>query len=276
MIAIRRSLRAVTLGAALWGSSFAFADPPIEQGQPTLINQQGGSVSADDLVTDDDLQQALEEALDDLQRQLADRYVTQGSVNQLLDRLSAMEREVQLLRGQNEELAEQLRRAESANRDRYADLDRRLSQGQADGGGDTAAPDSSDMSVSDASAPEEEQRIYRRARDLIAEREYDRAVQAFGDFVAEYPDSVLVADVWFWRGEVHTLLREFSEAETAYSTIVEEHPDSDKRMDALYKLGFVAERNGDTERAREYYEQVIDEAPDDDISTRASQRLEGL
>lgn len=273
MTAIRIALRAVTLGAALWGGSFAFAGPPIEQGQPTLINQPGGgSLSADELLTDDDLRRAM----DQLQRQMADRYATQSSVSQLLERLSEMEREVQQLRGQNDELTERLRRAEESNRERYADLDRRLSQGQTQGDGAMAAPDASDMAVGDTSASEEEQRVYRRARDLIAEREYERAVQAFGDFVAEFPDSPLVDDAWYWRGEVHTLLREFSEAETAYSTIVEDHPDSDKRIDALFKLGFVAERGGNTERAREYYEQVLDEAPDSSVGSLASQRLEGL
>ena len=267
------------------GGSFAFAAPPIEQGRPTLINQPGGgSVSSEDLVTQQMLQQFAEEVQayvnqtrSEMEQQSNDRFARQSNVVQLLERLSALEREVQTLRGENEVLAERLRRAETDSRDRYIELDRRLSGGSSErDSGEPAPPQASDMAVGSTEASEDEQRVYRRARDLIAEREYDRAIQAFGDFLAEYPSSPLASDAWYWKAEVHTLLRQYEEADEAYRRVVDDFPDADKQLDAIFKRGFVAERVGNTSEARAFYQEVVDSAPDSSLGGMASRRLEAL
>lgn len=250
------------------GSSFSLANPPIEQGRPTLINQPGG-ILADDLVTDEQLRSRLQA----LENELSGQFVSQDGLTQLLDRLLRMESEIQSLRGEVEELNERLRRAEADSRDRYIDLDRRLTDVQASGAQSLAgqAPETSDIDD-----PEEAQRDYRRARDLISERRYEEATGALADFVQDYPDSGLVADAWFWLGEVHTLLREYDSAEAAYNRIIDDFPDSDKRLDALFKLGFVAERTGDVGLAQDYYQRVVEQAPDSNLGSLANQRLDTL
>lgn len=268
MSVLKHTALASALGAALLGSSFAFAAPPIEQGRPTLINQPGG-VLASDLITDEQLR----EELSGLQRQLSERYATQDGLTQLLDRLLQMEREVQTLRGEVEELNERLRRAEQDNRDRYIDLDQRLTELQASGGQGLTGQRTDVTEVTDS---EDEQQDYRRARDLIAERQYEQAITALSDFVADHPDSGLASDAYFWQGEVHTLLREYDSAERAYRRILDDYPDASKRLDARFKLGFVAERTGDIDAAIDHYEQVIDEAPDSNLANLSRQRLDAL
>lgn len=268
MAALRKTALLAIAGAALAGSSFLLANPPIEQGRPTLINQPGG-VLADDLVTDDQLRSRLQS----LESELSEQFATQASLTQLLDRLLQMESELQTLRGENEELRERLRRAEQDTRERYVDLDRRLTDLQASGAGSLAGRATESSAVDD---PEDAQRAYRRGRDLIAERRYEEATEALGAFVEDYPDSGLAADAWFWLGEVHTLLREYDNAENAYQQVLDGFPDSDKRLDALFKLGFVAERTGELGSARDFYSQVVEQSPDSNLGGLASQRLDTL
>lgn len=266
MTALRKTALVVITGAALGGSSFLFANPPIEQGSPILLNQPGG-VTVDDLVTRDQLRSQLDELRNELSGQ--------DGQSLLLDRLQRMEQEVQSLRGENEELRERLRRAEQDARDRYADLDRRLANLQTSGI-ETLSGTSPEPAEPQADDSEDAQRAYRRGRDLIAERRYPEAADALDEFVADYPDSSLAADAWFWLGEVRTLLREYEAAEAAYTRVLDDYPDSDKRLDSLFKLGFVAERTGEVDAAVDFYSQVVDQAPDGSLGNLASQRLEAL
>ncbi|MEX1058646.1 MAG: tetratricopeptide repeat protein [Natronospirillum sp.] len=244
------------------GGSFAFAAPPIEQGRPTLINQPG--IGAGTVVTEQQLQQRLD--------QLDRRFASQEGVGQLLDRVMQMENEVRTLRGEVEELTDQLRRANADARERYIDLDRRLSSGTA-----ATPPMSAQPSAPATEAGSEEaERMYRRARDLLAERQYEESVAAFQEFVDVHPDDDLTDDAWFWMGEVHTLLREYDEAQVAYDRVLEDFAESDKRIDALFKLGFVAERTGEIDDALDFYRRVMEAAPNSSLANLAEQRVTTL
>lgn len=254
------------------GSSFVCAQPSIEEGRPTLINRSGSGVLADDLVTDDQLRQRITA----LQNELSGEYATQDGLTQLLDRLLQLEREVQSLRGDVEVLNERLRRSEEQSRERYVELDRRMTSLQASiaSGGPALVqePPASDP-VEDPGAAEDD---YRLARNLIADREYEQAVEALNEFIENYPDSGLTGDALYWLGEVHTLLREYDNARTAYQQLLGNYPESQRRPDALFKLGFIAERVSEPQEAISYYEQVLDLAPDSSLADLAEDRISSI
>lgn len=254
------------------GSSFVFGQPAIEEGRPTLINRSGSGVLADDLVTDDQLRQRITA----LQNELSGEFATQDGLTQLLDRLLQLEREVQTLRGDIEVLNERLRRSEEQSRERYVELDRRMTSLQAaiasDGPALVQEPPRSEATDDPGAAAED----YRLARDLIAQREYEQAVDALNDFIERYPDSGLTGDALYWLGEVHTLLRENDNARTAYQELIDSFPNSQRRPDALFKLGFIAERVNEPEEAVSYYEQVLELAPDSSIARLARDRINAL
>lgn len=251
----------IAFGTALTGSSYLWANPPIERAQPTFIGSSGGPFASG-------LSQA---DLDQLQQSLADQFVSQDLVIQLSARLQRMEEEMQQLRDANEQLQEQLRRIEQDGRDRYIELDRRL---RADGG---AAPSSAPaLGQADAADEQMATRAYRAARDLMTERRYDDAASGFEQFISDFPQSELLADAWFWLGEVRLLLRDNAQAEAAYQRVLSDFPASDKRADALFKLGFLAERQGQSAQARDFYQQVLDESNNGSLADLARQRLQGL
>lgn len=260
MMHYRTAIGVMALGTALLGSSYLWANPPIQRAEPTLIGQPSGFASG----------AVSKEEFERFQSTLSDRFASQETLIQLLLRTEQMEQELQQLRGANEQLQEQLRRLEQDGRERYIELDRRLRAG---GGAGLAPSGEAGMATTDdASAV----RVYRAARDLMTERRYDEAASGLEQFIAEFPDSDLQADAWFWLGEVRLLLRENDQAEQAYQRVLSDFPASDKRADALFKLGFLAERQGQAERARDFYQQVLAESPDGSLADLARQRLQGL
>lgn len=263
---MKRYLISAVGGVAVFGSSFLFAAPPIEQGRPTLINQSGRSIMADELITEELLRQRLSG--------LQGQFATQDSLTQLLDRIARMEREMQLMNGQIEELTYRLQVAERDNRDRYIDLDQRLTNIQASG---PAALSGRATEVRPAqSVTDAEQNAYNAARDLISSREYEQAIESLRVFVERYPESLLVDNAYFWLGEVYTLLREFDSARDVYQKVLADFPESERLVDSTFKLGFLEERVGDVTKAIDYYEKVIEMAPNTQLANLARQRLTTL
>ncbi|MFC3852514.1 tetratricopeptide repeat protein [Salinispirillum marinum] len=267
---MKRYFISAVAGAALVGSSLLSAAPPIEQGRPTLINQSGRGILADELITDELLRQRLST----LQGQLSSEFATQDSLTQLLDRLFRMERQMQLMQGQIEELTYRLQVAERDNRERYIDLDQRLTSIQASGAQSLAGRATEVQPAQSVSADEQAQ--FNAARDLISERNYEGAVEALQTFITDHPDGLLLDGAYFWLGEVFTLLREFDNAREVYQKVLSDYPQSTRRNDATFKLGFLEERVGDVNRALEYYRAVIAAAPDSQLATLASQRINSL
>lgn len=266
---MKRFLISAAGGVAVFGSSFLFAAPPIEQGRPTLINQAGRSIMADELITEELLRQRL--------ASLQGQYATIDSLTQLLDRIARMEREMQLMNGQIEELTHRLQVAERNNRDRYMDLDQRLTNIQAAGPAALSGrPSSAEPPRPAQSATDAEQSAYNAARDLISSREYERSIEALNAFIERYPSSTLVDNAYFWLGEVHTLLREFDLARAAYQKVLSDFPSSERRVDSTFKLGFLEERVGDVAKAISHYEKVLELAPGTQLATLARQRLNTL
>jgi tol-pal system protein YbgF len=261
MMHYRTAIGVMALGTALLGSSYLWANPPIERVQPTLIGQPGGNTGVG--LTQEDFER--------LEQLLSDRFASQDTLLQLVARTQQMAQEIQQVRDANEQLQEQVRRVEQDARDRYIELDRRL---RADGGSAVSPlPQSSASSQADDQAA---MRTYRAARDLMTERRYDDAASGLEQFIRNFPDSELQADAWFWLGEVRLLLRDNSQAEAAYQRVLADFPASDKRADALFKLGFLAERQGQAARARDFYQQVLSESSDGSLADLARQRLQGL
>lgn len=102
-----------------------------------------------------------------------------------------------------------------------------------------------------------EQQLYELALDsLLQEGEYQRSVQEFEQYLAEYPDGRFVTNAYYWQGQAYVNLAMFNEARDAFETILQQYPDGRKIEDAMYSLGTVYHRLGDTARARQLLQDV--------------------
>ncbi len=102
-----------------------------------------------------------------------------------------------------------------------------------------------------------EQQLYELALDSLLQQEaYQRSVQEFDQYLAEYPDGRFVTNAYYWKGQAYVNLSMFDQARVAFETILDQYPDGRKIEDAMYSLGTVYHRLGDNARARQLLQEV--------------------
>ena len=209
------------------------------------------------------------------------------SQGELLLQIEQLRQETQALRGLMEELSYQLGEMSSDQKTRYLDLDQRLGelvriqkQAVAD---QRSAPaitlvdpaDGSQAVIGSASASKlSDQDAYNIAFELIRERQFENALEAMGDFVAAYPDSELVLDARFWRGQVFDVLGQDSDAIEEFKSLTLVAPDYRRILQVKVKLGKLLIKNQDVLNGQKILQEVIKQAPESVEAGLASRELE--
>ncbi|ETX11523.1 Tol-Pal system YbgF [Marinomonas ushuaiensis DSM 15871] len=216
----------------------------------------------------------------------------------LLFQLETLQQEVQHLRGQLEEQGHALKIMKQSQRDRYIDLDKRISLLMSSSLSQQAPSVTTTPQVQQVLKPEspavikenstsielapplspvilqppsaESQQAYNNAYNLIRERKFDESEVAFTKFVQDYPDNTLTGNGYYWLGEVKLVQGKSTEAVDAFSTVIKAFPGHSKEQDALYKLGTVSDQLGDTAKAKSYLQDVIRRFPDSKASKLAT------
>ncbi|OMH38772.1 tol-pal system protein YbgF [Motiliproteus sp. MSK22-1] len=222
----------------------------------------------------------------------------QSQAAELLILLDQLQQEVQFLRGKVEEQAHQMKKMRTSQRDRYRDLDRRitnltrqLAEVSAAGRGSVTAaqvtPKQSVLNQPASSVPASrpspatsttvpglsDREAYQRAFALVRQRSYAKSLLAFDDFVKQYPSSPLVPNAVFWTGEVHRAQTDYTAAEAAYKRLIERFPKHQKAADAYYKLGLTYDLMGDRPGAAAAMKKVIELYPNQSSAKLADDYL---
>ncbi|MEQ9694671.1 tol-pal system protein YbgF [Shimia sp. SDUM112013] len=211
--------------------------------------------------------QTKEETLADVRQQLSVLYVemqrlkrelsTTGSPTGVetsgttLQRLDAIEAELQRLTGRTEQLENRVHRVVEDGTNRIGDLEFRLVELEGGDvsqlgetttlGGDVAEPDTSVPSL----APEEtatelavgEGPDFERAAKALAEGDFRSAADQFDAFLTTYPGSPLEPEAHLRRGEALDGLGETTRAARAYLDSYSGAPQSRVADEALFRLG---------------------------------------
>jgi len=202
----------------------------------------------------------------------------------LLFQLDTLQQEVQSLRGQLEEQGHELRLMKQSQRDRYIDLDKRISLLMSASANEKKPATRTEQPL--AQAPTEEandatntliasplapvslqpptaqsQQSYNEAYNLIRLRKFDEAEVALTQFVKNFPNNSLTGNGYYWLGEVKLVQGKSREAIDAFSTVIQNFPGHGKEQDSLYKLGTVSDQLGDTAKAKSYLQDVIRRFP---------------
>jgi tol-pal system protein YbgF len=220
-------------------------------------------------------QDSLADRVDRLERILASRGESQIRMS---EQLRNLQREVSELRGVTEVHANQLEQVLERQRDLYQEIDRRVSELNANRSSTPAVVQNSDDSLEVAYSDNlSENEAYDRAIALVLEeREYDRAIPEFRSFIETFPNSTYLGNAHYWLGQLLYARNDHAQAREHFMEVVENHPNSNKRADCLLKLGIIAQDEGDTATASDRFDQVVDEYPDSTEANMARQRLENL
>ncbi|MEP3350548.1 MAG: tol-pal system protein YbgF [Marinomonas sp.] len=231
--------------------------------------------------------------------QQARTALSPAAAAELLFQLETLQQEVQSLRGQLEEQGHELKLMKESQRDRYIDLDKRLSLLMTSSINRQAAPATSSSPIQQTapapvvtpvkqdrptvSAPisplapvvlqpptEQAKQAYNEAYNFIRERKFDESEAAFAQFVQDYPSNTLTGNGYYWLGEVKLVQGKSVEAINAFSTVIQKFPGHSKEPDSLYKLGTVNDQLGDSAKAKSYLQDVIGRFPESKAAKLAS------
>lgn len=221
------------------------------------------------------------------------------NVGNLLYQIQQLQQEVMMLNGKVEEQAHELRRLKEQSLERYVDLDRRVSTlttgvapvagagasygSSTSGGSSTAAGSYTGSSTSGSSGSYSAPRAsvpavsagaassgaelpgegdaYRSAYALVRGQQFDQAVTAFQQFLAQYPNGRYAPNAYYWLGELYLVVQppDLEQARQSFNQLLTQYPTNSKVPDALYKLGRVHFMKGNRDKSREYLDRVINE-----------------
>lgn len=212
------------------------------------------------------------------------------AIGEMLTQFQQLQMELASLRGLIEVLSYELNVLRSESKDRYIDLDRRISENRnaapvivnptvtaitpvnpdsGSGAGITALVPTEPLSTDPALILA----AYTQAKDLIRQKDYKGSIAAFNRFVIDYPTDELTANAWYWLGEVYLVIPDVQNAIRSFAMVVKNYPNHQKHPDALYRLGVTLLKTDDVATGRQYLEQLIQRYPDSQLSVRAQQAL---
>lgn len=181
---------------------------------------------------------------------------------ELYNQIQQMQEELQVLRGILEQQTHELEQMKRQQRERYLDLDHRLGQLKAP----TSVPvvSAPDVAVSDKplgmEAQQEKDTLqYNAAYQLLKERKFPEAIDAFQSLLASSPGGVKAPYCEYWLGELFLASdpADLDKAKTHFVTLLTQYPGHGKVPDGMYKLGTVFNKAGDKAKARVTLKRVI-------------------
>ncbi len=261
---------------------------------------------------------SLAERVERLERQqqgsAADTQQQASSVD-LLNRITQLQTEVQVLRGMIEEQDFKLSELERRNRDLAVDFDARLERlegGSAAGnaqriidpepvpaagnlggvvgaaaGADTqseaplegspaATPGLQNDALAQPADPAAERAAYDAAFEALKNGQYAEAARRFQGFLSQYPGGEYAPNAQYWLGESYYVTQNYQIALDAFERLLSQFPTSNKVPDALLKVGYSHYELRNWDRAEETLNQVIRSYPDSTVARLAQGRLRAL
>ena len=178
-----------------------------------------------------------------------------------------LRQEISRLRGQVEELANELSNTQRRQKDFYADLDARLRKME---------PQKVTVDGKEFSITPSEQSAYDVALAYFKAGDYKNAGASFFDFTRRFPQSGLVPSAQYWLGNTYYAQRDYRNAINAQQVVVKNYPDNPKAADALLNIASCQMELKDRTAARKSLETLIAQYPESPSAQTAKERLAAL
>jgi tol-pal system protein YbgF len=213
-----------------------------------------------------------------------EKVMQNQSLLELSNQLEALRADVRSMHNDVDLLNNGMEAQRRQQRDMYADLDLRIKALEGRGAAASAPPPSAanpgsaalDGATASGANPPTDTSVYQTAFGLLKDSQYDRAIQAFQQFLVNYPSSSLADNAQYWLGEAYYVNRSFPEAQSAFQRVVDKYPQSRKIPDALLKIGYCRYEMKLWDSAKAVLEQVVTQYPDEPAAKLAQQRLDKM
>jgi tol-pal system protein YbgF len=115
--------------------------------------------------------------------------------------------------------------------------------------------------------------LYSQAYADFARGNYDLAIQAFQEYLKNYPSTDFSDNAQYWIGECHYGKQRYQEAIDAWNALLRDFASSDKLPDARVKKGMALERLGRRSQALLEYRYVVERFPNTQAARIAREKL---
>lgn len=222
---------------------------------------------------------------------------SQLSGGSALERLSALEQELQRLTGKTEELEHRIDTVTEDGTNRVGDLEFRLCELEEDCdvaslgetptlGGSAGSAGSSEASAqsgtssggdtSEGSFAVGEQEAFESAEAALDNGNYQGAVEQFQSYLETYPGGPKAAEAHYLRGEAYESLGQMNNAARSYLDAFSGAPDGDYAPEALFSLGRALGAIGQTQEACVTLTEVGTRFPGSAAADRAESERQSL
>jgi tol-pal system protein YbgF len=233
------------------------------------------------LFGDDEARKAildLRKQVQDLEKHLQDAQNKTNDLNGRLDRLEgaqrgslelanqidALRQDIAKLRGQVDQLANELANAQKKNKDFYTDIDARLKK---------LEPSSVSIDGHPATVDRSEQAAFDAAISQFRSSDFRGAAVSLQSFIARYPQSAYAPAAFYWLGNSQYQLKDYKGAITSQQTVVDKFADSTRAPDALLNIAASQIELNDRRGARATLQRIIKDYPDSEAAKLAKERL---
>ena len=114
---------------------------------------------------------------------------------------------------------------------------------------------------------------YESALNLLQRGKTDEARVRFEGFLGDYPNSALVPNALYWKGEALYAQRRYADAIVAFKEVTARFPKHHKAADSLLKTALAYKQLGDDENVRFHLKALREDHPDSPAAKLARQRF---
>lgn len=236
-----------------------------------------------------DEMKAQQQATDARINKIEEALKNQGLLD-LFTQLEALKLEMNKLRGQIEELNNNVENTAKRQKDMYLDLDtrvRRFEQGAPPPAAEAPAANSPaaaagatgtggpPVTIAKADSAEET-RAYEAAQSQRRVGNYQGAIVAFQNFIKQYPRSTLAPRAQYWIGDSYFNLRDFKLAIGSQQTLLKTYPDSPSVPDAMLNIASSQIEMGESLNGKRTLEDLVAKYPVSEAAEKAKRRLAAL
>lgn len=232
-----------------------------------------------------------------------EKRLSNEALMDVIKRSDQLQREVQRLNGEVEQLTHELSAVKKQQTDMFLSLEQRLQpeavpQAPAEQGASAigAAPASVPVTAPPVSAakpvvppvapppvvpvkavsPSDEagrEAAYQKALGLLKEGKYPDSIREFKKFQTVYPSGEYVDNAVYWTGEAYYVLRDLPSSKEAFRKLTKDFPQSTRVPDAMLKLAYIEYDSGLWSNAKNALHDVIKRYPGSKVAEFAEKRL---
>jgi tol-pal system protein YbgF len=215
------------------------------------------------LLEDDEARRAILDLRQRVERQGEEIQQFQRSLLEQQNQFEALREETARLRGEKEELSQELRRQQELSQG----VDDRLKKFE---------PTKVKVDGVEFVAEPAETKAYEDALAIFRKGDFAAASGAFNDFIKRYPKSGYVVPSLFWVGNAQYANRDYNNAIKNFNTLLNKAPSHQRAPDAMLSVGNCQLELKDIKAARKTLADVVKTYPNTEAASAATERLAKL